>query len=417
MTTHRVPRVVWVLGLVSLCMDLSSEMIHALLPVFVVSVLGASPVTLGLIEGIAEGTASIAKVFSGVLSDRLGHRKALVLAGYGLATLSKPLFPLATSAAWILVARFADRIGKGIRGAPRDALVADVTPPDIRGASYGLRQSLDTAGALLGPLVAMALMWLLADNVRLVFWIAVLPAMGAVALLMFGVKEPENGAEPRRHSDAGSPPRTRLRQLPTRHDVRRLGTTFWAIVAIGAVVTLARFSEAFLVLHASEVGLSFGLIPLTLAIMNAAYVISAYPAGRLSDRIDRVWLLTIGMIVLIAADIVLAWGESVGVVLLGVAMWGLHMGLTQGLFAALVADVAPADLRGSAFGFFNFVSGVFAIASGLLTGVLWKQYGSDATFLASAGFSGVGIAALLFRRYFRTGSREGPHVGSHSIRR
>ena len=387
MATRRLPRVVWVLGLVSLCMDLSSEMIHALLPVFLVSVLGSSIVTLGLIEGIAEGTASIAKVFSGVLSDRLGARKPLVLAGYGLAALSKPLFPLATSAGWVLGARFIDRVGKGIRGAPRDALVADVTTPETRGAAYGLRQTLDTAGALLGPLAAIGLMSILDDQVRTVFWIAALPAFIAVLLLAFGVKEPP------RPVDSQAP-----RRLPRWRDLYHLSGAFWAVAAIGAIVTLARFSEAFLVLRAHDAGLSVGWTPLALAVMNAAYVASAYPAGWLSDRVDRVWLMVVGLTVLIAADLVLAWSETVVVVFVGVALWGLHMGLTQGLFAAMVADTAPAELRGSAFGIFNFLSGVVAIAASLIAGQLWEWRGSLATFLAGATFSAVALAGLLLWR-------------------
>ena len=389
MTTSRLPRVVWLLGLVSLCMDLSSEMIHALLPVFLVTVLGASTVTLGLIEGIAEGTASITKVFSGVISDRLGRRKPLVLFGYGLAALSKPLFPLAQSPVSVLVARFADRVGKGMRGAPRDALIADVAPPAVRGAAYGLRQALDTAGALLGPLVAIGLMSLLNDQVRTVFWIAVLPALLAVVLLAFGVQEPARHAD---HQVSSNLPRWR--------ELHRMGRAFWAVVVMGALVTLARFSEAFLVLRSHDAGLSFAATPLALVVMNAAYVASAYPAGWLSDRLDRVWLLVVGLVVLIVADFVLAWGVQVSVVLGGIALWGLHMGLTQGLFAAMVADAAPTGLRGSAFGIFNCISGVVAVLASLIAGTLWELHGPSPTFIAGAIFSAAALAALLWRRLF-----------------
>ena len=392
MTISRLPRAVWLLGLVSLCMDLSSEMIHALLPVFLISVLEASTVTLGLIEGIAEGTASITKVFSGVWSDRIKGRKPLVLFGYGVAALSKPLFPLAQSAAWVLVARFADRIGKGIRGAPRDALVADVAPAGIRGAAYGLRQALDTAGALLGPLVAIGLMTLLDEQVRTVFWIAAIPALLGVALLAFGIQEPE-----RRASQEGQRLESHWRQ------VLRMRRAFWLIVAMGAFVTLARFSEAFLVLRAHESGLTFGWTPLALVVMNATYVVSAYPAGWLSDRVERTWLLAAGLVALVAADFVLAWGERVSIVMIGVALWGLHMGLTQGLFAAMVADTAPEELRGSAFGIFNFVSGVVAVLSSLLAGTLWKVYGPAMTFHAGAVSAVTALAALLWWRFqYRT---------------
>jgi len=379
--------VIWVLGLVSLCADVSSEMIHALLPVFLVSVIGAGTVALGLIEGIAEATASITKVFSGVLSDRLGHRKPLAVLGYGLAALTKPLFPLATSAIGVFTARFVDRIGKGIRGAPRDALVADCSPPEVRGAAYGLRQSLDTVGALLGPLAAIALMTVLADNVRAVFWIAVLPAIAAVALLVLAVEEP------RRHVDDKSP-----RQLPHWRDVRLLGSAFWLVAAIGSVFTLARFSEAFLVLRANDAGLTFAWTPLTLAVLNLTYVASAYPAGRLSDRVGRIGLLAAGLAVLIVSDLVLATGQQLALMMLGIALWGLHMGLTQGLLAAMVADAAPEALCGSAFGVFHFLGGIATLLASLVAGALWQWYGPSLTFVAGAVFSAVALAGLLWWR-------------------
>ena len=384
MTKVRIPRVIWILGLASLCMDLSSEMIHSLLPVFLVSVLGTGAETLGLIEGVAEATASIAKVFSGVWSDRLGRRKPLVIFGYGLAALAKPLFPLATSASAVLVARFADRLGKGIRGAPRDALVADVTPPELRGAAFGLRQALDTLGALLGPLVAILLMAALTGNIRAVFWIAAVPAWAAVALLALGIEEPAE------HAD-GRPPRT----LPHWRDLRIFGAAFWCVVVIGAVFTLARFSEAFLVLRAHDAGLSLVWTPLALVVMNLTYVASAYPAGKLSDRIGRVGLLALGLAVLIAADFVLALGHQLTTILLGIAFWGLHLGLTQGLLAAMVADTAPADLRGSAFGLFYLVSGVATLVASLLAGALWQSAGPPITFAAGATFSALALAGLV----------------------
>jgi MFS family permease len=386
MEKPRLPRVVWLLGFVSLCMDLSSEMIHALLPVFLVSTLGASTFTLGTIEGIAEGTASIAKIFSGVLSDWFGRRKPLVILGYGLAALSKPLFPLANSAATVLLARFADRIGKGIRGAPRDALMTDVTPPEIRGAAFGLRQALDTAGALLGPLVAIGLMGVFAGNVRTVFWIAVIPALAAVMMLAFGVEEPP------RHTAKRSGAK-----LPSWHDARALGRAFWVVVAIGTLFTLARFSEAFLVVRAHDAGLSWTWTPLALAVMNVTYVISAYPVGRLSDRIGREVLMLVGMAVLIVADIVLITMTSVSGILLGIALWGLHLGLTQGLLSALVADTAPTDLRGSAFGVFYFVTGIAAVVASLLAGGLWEWRGPGLTFGVGAAFAAVSIVAMLVR--------------------
>jgi MFS family permease len=380
MTSARLPRVVWLLGLVSLCMDLSSEMIHSLLPVFVVSTLGASPLVLGMIEGVAEGTASIVKVFSGVLSDWFQRRKPLIVFGYGLAALSKPLFPLANTAGWVLFARFADRIGKGIRGAPRDALIADATSPAVRGAAFGLRQALDTAGALLGPLVGMGLMVALAGNVRAVFWVAVVPAIAAVIALVAGVDERE------RHTAE------RLRiALPHWHDFRAIDRRFWSGVILGAVFALARFSEAFLIVLANVRGLSLNMLPLALAIMNFTYVISAYPVGKLSDRIGRDGLLFAGLAVLIVADGLLIWAPNLSVVLVAIAIWGLHLGITQGLLSALVADTAPAKLRGSAFGIFYFASGLAAVVSSVLAGLLWEQMGPSYTFSAGALFA---IAAM-----------------------
>lgn len=389
MPTKRIPRVVWILGMASLCMDLSSEMIHSLLPVFLVSVLGTGAEALGLIEGVAEATASIAKVFSGVWSDHLGRRKPLVVSGYGLAALAKPLFPLATSAGAVLVARFADRLGKGIRGAPRDALVADVAPPELRGAAFGLRQALDTLGAVSGPLVAIGLMSLLAgsvDSVRIrsVFWIAVLPAWAAVALLALGIKEPDQ------HAD-GRPPRS----LPHWRDTNVLPAAFWSVVVIGAVFTLARFSEAFLILRAHDAGLSLVWTPLALVVMNLTYVVCAYPAGKLSDRIGRVGLLALGLATLIAADMVLALGHEIATILVGIAVWGFHLGLTQGLLAAMVADTAPSDLRGSAFGVFYLVVGVATLVASLLAGVVWQMAGPPATFYVGAAFSAVALTGLL----------------------
>lgn len=380
-----VPRSVWAIGFVSMFMDVSSEMIHSLLPVFLVTGLGASVALVGLLEGVAEATASITKVFSGWLSDRLGHRKWLAVAGYGLGALTKPIFPLAVTPFEVFGARFADRIGKGIRGAPRDALVADIAPPEIRGAAFGLRQSLDTIGAFAGPLVAMGLMLVLAGNIRAVFAWAVVPAVLAVLLLVFSVKEP-------RPVDGVRHPRPPIRW----RDALAMGGGFWAVVALGAVFTMARFSEAFLVLRAQDVGLAVALVPVVMVVMNVVYSVVAAPAGSLSDRLDRRWLLTIGLAVLIAADLVLAFVASVPGVLVGVALWGLHMGLTQGLLAALVTDTAPAHMRGTAFGLFNLASGATLLAASVVAGLLWSRMGPEATFMAGAVFALVATAGLAF---------------------
>ncbi|MBN8765292.1 MAG: MFS transporter [Thiobacillus sp.] len=383
---RNIPTGIWMLGFVSMLMDISSEIIHSLLPVFLVSVLGASAFTVGLIEGVAESAALIVKVFSGTLSDYLGRRKMLAVIGYGLGALSKPLFAIATSAGMVLTARFVDRIGKGIRGAPRDALVADIAPPGVRGAAYGLRQSLDTVGAFTGPLLAVGLMLLWADDFRAVFWVAIIPGVLAVALLFFGVREPV------RHR----------REKPVNpihwRELKRLSRAYWWVVAIGAIFTLARFSEAFLVLRAQQGGLPMAWVPLVLVAMNLVYAASAYPFGKLSDNMSHTKLLAFGLIVLMSADVVLAYSQSWGVVFLGVALWGLHMGITQGLLATMVADTAPADLRGSAFGFFNLLSGLTMLIASALAGLLWDRLGAAFTFHAGALFCVLALGAIAIKR-------------------
>ncbi len=381
----RIPGGVWVLGGVSLLMDVSSEMIHALLPLFLVTTLGAGALAVGIIEGMAESTALVVKVFSGVLSDRLGRRKGLAVAGYALGALTKPLFAVAPNAAVVLGARLLDRVGKGVRGAPRDALVADITPLEVRGAAFGLRQSLDTVGAFLGPLLATGLMLLWADDFRRVFWVAVIPGALSVALLQVGVREPAHAGGERRSNPI------------RRESLRRLTAPYWWVVGVGAVFTLARFSEAFLVLRARQAGVALALVPLVMVAMNVVYALSAYPFGKLSDRVDHRGLLALGLVVLIAADLVLARNGGWPTVLAGVALWGVHMGMTQGLLATMVAAVAPADLRGTAFGLFNLVSGVAMLIASALAGLLWDRLGAASTFEAGAIFCVAALAALAAR--------------------
>ena len=383
---RRIPRSVWALGFVSLLMDISSEMIHSLLPLFMVTTLGASSTIIGLIEGAAEATALIVKIFSGVLSDYLGKRKGLALLGYGLGALTKPLFAIAASSGVVLSARLIDRVGKGIRGAPRDALIADIAPLDIRGAAFGLRQSLDTVGAFLGPLLAVALMLLWADDFRAVFWVAVIPGLLAVLVLLLGVQEPESINKQQRSN-------------PIRRDnLKRLGAAYWQVVIIGAVFTLARFSEAFLVLRAQQSGIPIAWVPLVMVAMNVVYAASAYPFGKLSDRINPTTLLAWGLMVLVAADLVLAGSADWPVVLVGVTLWGIHMGMSQGLLAKMVADTAPQDLRGTAYGFFNLVSGIAMLIASVLAGLLWDNYGAPSTFYAGAVFCLLTLLALIARR-------------------
>jgi len=373
-------------------MDVSSELIHSLLPVFMTATLGMSIVTVGMIEGMAEATAAIVKVFSGALSDWIGRRKPLVVLGYGLAALTKPLFPLASGIGVIVTARFVDRVGKGIRGAPRDALIADITPPEQRGAAFGLRQSLDSVGAFVGPLLALALIALFAGDIRSVFWVAVIPAALAVACIVLFVREPE-----------ATQPGARRRIPLAPSELARMPARFWFVVTFASVLTLARFSEAFLVLRAQDIGLALAWIPGVMVVMNVVYAATAIPAGQAADRISRRALLLWGLGMLVAADLVLAHASGAGEVLAGAALWGLHMGLTQGLLSAIVADTAPADLRGTAFGVFNLATGVFLLLASTLAGLLWSAFGAQTTFLAGAVFTVLAAAGLVMGPQTRGG--------------
>ncbi|MCY7354877.1 MAG: MFS transporter [Lysobacter sp.] len=381
--TVRIPRAIWALGFVSLFMDASSELVHSLLPVYLAGTLGASAFAIGMIEGTAEALALIVKVFSGYLSDALGKRKPLVLLGYGLAAVVKPLFPLAGSVGMVVTARFIDRIGKGIRGAPRDALIGDLAPPEVRGASFGLRQSMDTVGAVIGPLLAIGLMLVFVGDIRTVLWFAVPPAVIAVALVLFAVREPADSVQ-------------KAARLPiSRAGLASLGSPYWRIVVVGGLLSLARFSEAFLVLRASERGLSNSYVPLVLVVMSLVYTLTAYPAGRLSDRMSRRSLLLVGIALLIAADAVLAVAQTPVVVFAGVALWGAHMGMTQGLLATLIADVAPPQHRGTAFGMFNLASGIALLVASALAGLLWDQGGASLTFVVGGCIAALAWLAAL----------------------
>lgn len=381
------PATIWVLGFGSLFMDVSSELVHSLLPILMTTVLGASMLTVGLIEGIAEASAAITKVFSGAISDYFRKRKLLVVLGYGLSAITKPVFPLATTIGWVFGARFIDRIGKGIRGAPRDALIADIVVREQRGAAYGLRQALDSVGALLGPLFAVLLMIGFANDIKAVLWVAVIPALIAVLLLVVAVREPE-AAEDASRSD--SPLRLA--------DCRRLPLRYWFVVALGAIFTLARFSDAFLVLRAQDVGLAIGYVPIIMIVMNVGYALLAYPAGAAADRLSARTLLVSGLVVLVIADAVLALASSPWLTFLGAAFWGVHMALTQGLLSKLVADTAPERLRGTAFGLYNMVTGVAILLASVIAGALWSKFGPAATFIAGGSFAVLAAMGLLFYR-------------------
>ena len=386
-TFRDLPRSVWMLGLVSLFMDTSSELVHSLLPIFMATVLGSSILTIGVIEGIAEATAAIAKIFSGALSDYFGKRKHLVIFGYTLSAISKPMFPLASTIGWVFGARFVDRVGKGFRGSPRDALIADIVSPQLRGTAYGLRQALDSVGAFLGPLLAVFFMFWLVGDIKAVLWIAVIPAILAVLLLIFTVHEPES-----------KKPSSNLNNRLKLTDAKRLSQRFWLVVVLGAVFTLARFSEAFLILRAQDLGMEMSLVPVIMIVMNIVYSLFAYPAGMMADRVASRKLLVFGLLVLISADLMLAMATTPWIALYGAALWGLHMALTQGLLIKLVADTAPAELRGSAFGIFNLVCGIALFLASLVAGSLWNELGAPATFIAGAIFAAVAASGLLLYR-------------------
>ena len=384
---RKLPSGIWVLGFVSLFMDISSELVHSLLPIFMTTVLGASMVTIGIIEGVAEGTAAITKVFSGAVSDYFKKRKLLTVIGYALGALTKPIFPLATTIGWVFGARFVDRIGKGIRGAPRDALIADMTPPALRGAAYGLRQALDSVGAFVGPLLAVVFMVLFVNDIKAVLWVAVIPAFMAVFLLIVVLREPE-------------PTESTTRSIKhlTLSDVKRLPLHYWLVVTLGDVFSLARFSEAFLILRAQDVGLALTYVPAMMIVMNIVYALFAYPAGVLADRHSARRLLVFGLGLLVLANVILALADSPSLAFLGVAFWGLHMAFTQGLLAKLVADTAPGELRGTAFGVFNLVSGGALLLASIIAGALWSIYGASATFIAGASFAALSAMGLLLYR-------------------
>lgn len=381
--TIKLPRSIWALGFVSLFMDVSSEIIHGLLPVFLVSVLGASMMSIGLLEGLAEATVLILKVISGPLSDWLQRRKPLVLIGYSMGVLSKPLFALAPTIAVVYGARLFDRMGKGIRGAPRDALVADLAPKELRGRAFGLRQSLDTVGAFLGPLLAIALMYLFNNNYRIVFGLATIPGLICLGILVFGVKEKEKNKE------------DSVNQRIHLNDLKKFSIPFWFVVGVGVLFQLARFSEAFLILRVKDFGLDLSLVPLVLIVMNIVYSLSAYPFGFMSDFVQREWFLIGGLIVLCLSDFILGMATSLPISFLGIVLWGLHLGLTQGVLTTLVADTCDSGLRGTGYGIFNLFSAVTLLFASILAGYLWDHLGAEYTFVVGGGFSLASLILLL----------------------
>jgi MFS family permease len=369
------------LGLVSLLMGASSYMIISILPVFLVTVLGATVTSVGWIEGIAEATNSVAKIFSGTLSDRLGRRKSLVVLGYALAAFVKPVFAVAGDVATILFARFADRLGKGLRDAPRDALIADELPVRTRGAGYGLRIALFTIGCVCGPLLASLILFASGDDFRLVFWIAVIPALLSVAVLVFGVAEVRQ--------DNGD-------LTFALRDLRRMPALLWGTIAVATMLALARFSQAFLLLKAKQVGVDAAMVPLFMTLMGLVYGIAAFPCGALADRIDRRVQIRVGIGVLFGCYLVLATATDPWQAALGAALWGLQMGIIEGLMAAAISDAAPANLRGTAFGLYYFCTGLASLAASVAAGILWAQGGPALTFTIGAAVAVLAGAMAFF---------------------
>jgi Major Facilitator Superfamily. len=381
MARQRLPLTIWGLGLGSLLMDTSSELVHSLSPVLLVNVLGASVVAVGMIEGVAEGIAAFTKVFAGAASDYFRRRKTLIVLGYALAALAKPLFPLATSASWVFAARFIDRMSKGIRDAPRDALVADITAQTERGAAYGLRQALDSLGSVVGPILAVLLMLALSGKIRTAMWIAVIPGILAVIVVALLVREPhQKQAAVREPPDWG-----KARELPPR---------FWLIVTVGAIFTAARFSDSFLILRARDIGLSASYAPMIIVVLSCICAAGAYPAGVASDRISPRNLLLIGLGFLIAADVVLGVGHSIVPIFAGGALWGVHLALTQGVFAKIISDFVPVDLRGTGFGIFDLARGVAFVIANVVAGWWWRMSGAPAAFFSAAAFATIGGIGL-----------------------
>lgn len=377
----RIPRTVWVLGFVSLLMDISSEMIHALLPLFMAGTLGASAIWIGLVEGIGEGTALIAKVFSGVVADRFGHKKRLVFAGYFLGVISKPVFALAGSMPVVLAARFFDRIGKGLRGAPRDAIVADVTDESIRGAAYGLRQSLDAAGAFVGPLLATLLLLLWTEDLRSIFWIALIPGAACLALILFGVED-------------NVTPTVNTKRIAWKDLKSVMTPAFVQLVILGTLFSLARFSNAFIVLRAADIGIEHAWIPMAVVLMNITFSLSSYPFGKLADKLNPMKLLALGIVLLALANLLFAYAENYRILAAGIVLFGMHLGATQGIFSTIISEIAPSEVRATAFGIFNFFSGLALLASGLVAGSLWEYMGAQYCFGGGVVFALITLSLI-----------------------
>ncbi len=381
------PATVWILGIASLLNDVSTEIIHSVLPLYMVTALGASFIAVGLLEGTAEALASVLKVGAGGLSDLLGKRKALVVSGYALSTLVKGCYALAGDMTMVMIARLGDRVGKGIRVGPRDALVADSTSPEQRGAAYGLRQSLDTVGAVIGPGLSFVLLSLWHMDYKNIFAIAIVPGIIAVLLLLIGVREPEK-------RESKSDDKKLHKDL-----LKRLSPAYWSLVVVSFLFNLGNSSDAFILLKGKEAGLALGMVPLMLVVMNVFYAACAYPAGKLSDKLGRVAMLRVGLLFYALVYLGFAFCNTQWQVWTLMALYGVQLGLTQGTLLALVSDVTDADTRGTAFGMISLVTGLALLPASLIAGFLWQNVGSWATF--GAGTVCSVVALIVFSIWYR----------------
>jgi MFS family permease len=376
----RLGRNVLALAAVSLLTDVASDMTYPLLPLFLATTLGASATAVGAIEGAAESTAALLKLASGWLSDRVSRRKPLVLAGYGIASLIRPLIGLAQSVTQVLGIRVTDRIGKGIRTAPRDALVADSVDPAIRGRAFGFHRAADHAGAVIGPLLAFALLRWGGLEVRQIFLLTAIPGALAVLALLVGVREvPREMPEASRKLDLRAP----------------LGRRFWSFLAVLLVFTLGNSTDAFLLLRARDLGIDAALIPILWALLHVVKSLSSTPGGALSDRIGRKPLLVAGWILYAAVYFALARADAAWQAWALFAVYGIYFGLTEGVEKALVADLVPEDRRGAAFGWYNLALGIAALPASLIFGTIWDRAGAPAAFgfgAAMALAAAIGIA-------------------------
>ncbi len=385
-------RGVWIFGWVSFLSDVGSDMIFPLLPDFLTRTLKAGPAALGLIEGVAEATSSIMKMVSGWWSDRARRRKPLVVAGYSIAAAARPLVGLATSWGHVLAIRFTDRVGKGIRTAPRDALLAEMVPPERRGRAFGLQRAMDNAGAVVGPLLAAALLKFVVDDERSVFLLAAIPGLAAVLLLVLAVKETPK-----------EPPPADLPRAPAQPLPRRLKVA----IGIFSLFTLASSTDAFLILRAQDAGLELWQLPLLWAFFNGVKAAAGVPGGALADRIGHVRAIVLGWAVYAIAYVGFALVSTPGQLWGLFAFYAVFYALTEGAERALVADLAPAHLRGKAFGAFHASVGLTALPASVLFGVLWKVLGPRAAFLIGACVAVAAAAALLVFRARDGGQRVG----------